>query len=81
MYFTCSPFGLKIISSESSAALQTRRRIVVLPALARPITRIRNRVNFARIFSIWSAVNWGLDEVDIAKDALVDVNSERFQAS
>ena len=53
----------------SSVVSQTLRRIVVLPALARPITRIRNCLNFSRIFLVRSAVTWGLDEVDISKGA------------
>ena len=63
----------------SPVELQTFRRIVVLPALARPITRIRNRWNFARVFWISSVVRWGFDEVDIVKSTLrrcwtLDVN-------
>jgi hypothetical protein len=78
IYFTFLPSGLKMMGSP--VALQSFRRIVVLPALARPITRIRNRLNLARVFWISSAVSWGFDEVDIAKDALVDVNDSRLSA-
>jgi len=70
IYHTFSPFGLKIIGSP--VVLQSLRRIVVLPALARPIMRIRNWVNFVRIFWIWSTVNWGFDEVDIAQDTMCE---------
>ena len=61
----------------SPVVLQTFRRIVVLPALARPITRIRNFSNFARVFRISSVVRWGCDEVDIAKGFFVDVECEQ----
>ena len=71
---TFSPFGLKTIGSP--VALQTLCRIVVLPALARPITRMRNWVNFACIFSICSVLNWGF-EVDIAR--LIWWYGERFK--
>ena len=66
IHITFSPFGLKMIGSP--VALQTLCRIVVLPALARPITRMRNWVNCACIFSICSVLNWGFDfEVDITR--------------
>ena len=66
--FTFIPFGSKIIGSP--VVLQTFRRIVVLPALARPITRIRNWLNLSRVFWISLVERWGCDEVDIAKGTL-----------
>src|SRR5277367_4392911 len=66
IWYELSPYGLKIIGSP--VVLQTLRMIVVLPALARPITRIRNCLNFFRISLARSAVTWGFDEVDISKD-------------
>ena len=76
IYFTFLPFGSKIIGSP--IVLQTLRRIVVLPALACPITRIRNCLNLAQVFWISSAVSWGCDEVDIAKDIVVDVSGSSW---
>jgi hypothetical protein len=73
---TFSPVGLKIIGSP--VVLQSLFRIVVLPALARPITRTRNRLNFARAFCISSSVIWSFGEADIAKDARVAVNDLRL---
>lgn len=76
IYFTFLPLGLKIIGSP--VELHSLRRIVVFPAFARPITRIRNWVNFARILS---SVVVGLrsSEVDIAvEDALVDVKTTQL---
>src|SRR5271155_4628864 len=72
LHLTSSPVGPKI--EGSPVVLQSLFRIVVLPALARPITRTRNRLNFARAFSISSSAIWGFNEADIAKDALVEVN-------
>jgi hypothetical protein len=69
IHFTFLPSGSKIIGSP--VVLQTLRRIVVLPALARPITRIRNCLNLARVFCS-AAVSRGFDEVDIAEDTIVD---------
>ena len=62
----------------SPVVLQTFRRIVVLPALARPITRIRNCQNFARVFRISSVVRGSVDEVDITN---VDVKCEQLELS
>ena len=76
--FTFLPSGSKIIGS--SVVLQTFRRIVVLPALARPITRIQNCLNFARVFWTSSAVSWGFEEVDIAKDTVVAVSGSSMYA-
>src|SRR5277367_5056274 len=76
IWYELSPYGLKIIGSP--VVLQTLRRIVVLPALARPITRIRNCLNFFRISLVRSAVTWGFDEVDISK---VANRCERFELS
>ena len=66
IHITFPPIGLKTIGFP--VALQTLCRIVVLPALARPITRMRNWVNCACIFLICSVLNWGFEfEVDIAR--------------
>ena len=69
LYLTFLPLGLKIIGS--SVVSQSLRRIVVLPALARPITRIRNCLNLARVLLIASAVSLGWNEVDIWRKMLM----------
>ena len=68
IYFTFLPSGSKITGS--FVELQRFRKIVVLPALARPMTRIRKLLNLPLNLSISRALSWGLDEVlDIAKDS------------
>ena len=77
IHITFSPFGLKTIGFP--VVLQTLCRIVVLPALAWPITRMRNWVNFACIFSICSVLNWGFEfEVDIARLIWWYVNDSKW---